>query len=249
MAEERRATGEVWRVKRWKEMQQYPNRSRTQGPPPWIKLYRRLLDDPDFRALSVVARDLLRDLWLLAAESGGEIPADPTRIAWRLRVDTSLLTAALQELLTAGFIEGSDELLRTCQQPTTNTVAQSREEETRQEEKEAARARGARLSPTALGDFEKLMAVIPEAYGPAVAGFLRAAKSPAAVRASIESYMSGLHGSYSPEIVGRALADMLSNAEPFKSRTLDVFCGDLKRRLSNGESGAPTLADQIRALP
>ena len=241
---ERRATGEVWRIRQWEKFQHYTGkRTAKGGPPPWIKHYRSLLDDLEFRALTPAARDLLRDLWLIAAERNGEVPADPERIAWRLRVASNVLAPLLRELLTTGHIEGSDAMLAACYQDASNTALQSREEKKREEEKGEARA-GAR-DVTATSEYERLMRRIPAAYSPAVAGALRQAKDPAAVYASIEALMSGLHGSYSPEIVGRALTDWQASGEPFKARTLDVFCGDLKRRLAGGASDALSDAERM----
>lgn len=106
-------------------------------------------------------------------------------------------------------------------------------------------AGGARASappppPAARALAQDIYDAIPEAYHPAVDGALRQAKDPAAVAASIRALNSGLHGKYSWDIVGRALADWLASGEPFKARTLDVFCNDLRRR-----SEGSTVSDDV----
>ena len=71
------------RIRNWKKFQHFKDRR-----PPWIKLYRDLLDDPDFHALDDAASKTLILLWLLASEDKtqeGLLP-DIRTISFRLRL-------------------------------------------------------------------------------------------------------------------------------------------------------------------
>lgn len=70
------------RIKDWKRFQHFKDRR-----PPWIKLYRDLLEDPDWFALDGEASKVLVMLWLIASEDPdrhGELP-DIRKLAFRLR--------------------------------------------------------------------------------------------------------------------------------------------------------------------
>jgi hypothetical protein len=124
------------RIKNWPEFQHYQKRS-----PIWIKLYRRLLDDPKFHELSGDAVKVLIQLWLLASEDPkleGNLPAIDV-IAFRLRVASKLLASCIREL-NHWIIFDASELLASCYQ-----VASSEKEKEKEKEKETygkdARAR------------------------------------------------------------------------------------------------------------
>lgn len=71
------------RIKHWRKFQHFKDRR-----PPWIKLYRDLLDDRDWHLLEPAAAKFLVNLWLLASEDEtqqGGLP-DLADIAFRLRL-------------------------------------------------------------------------------------------------------------------------------------------------------------------
>jgi hypothetical protein len=68
------------RVKNWKKFQHFKDRR-----PPWIKLYRDLLDDPDWHELSGDEAKALVMIWLVASENDGNLP-DNRKLAFRLRI-------------------------------------------------------------------------------------------------------------------------------------------------------------------
>lgn len=68
------------RVKNWKKFQHFKDRR-----PPWIKLYRDLLDDPDWHELSGDEAKALVMIWLVASENDGILP-DNRKLAFRLRL-------------------------------------------------------------------------------------------------------------------------------------------------------------------
>lgn len=83
------------RVKNWNEFQHFKDRT-----PPWIKLYRYLLDDPDWHELSDRDAKLLIMIWLVASEDKnkkGNLP-DLKKLAFRLRISPSELETVLGRL-------------------------------------------------------------------------------------------------------------------------------------------------------
>lgn len=87
-------------VKGWSEFQHYKHRK-----PPWIRLYRRLLDDIEWHRLPVASRALAPMLWLLASETqNGVIDGDSEAIAFRLRYASKDFEEALKPLISGGWI-------------------------------------------------------------------------------------------------------------------------------------------------
>lgn len=83
------------KIKNWSKFQHFKDRR-----PPWVKLYRDLLDDPDWHELDAEAAKILVSLWLLASEDEtqeGTLP-DAKRIAFRLRLPVAKVNQALTKL-------------------------------------------------------------------------------------------------------------------------------------------------------
>jgi hypothetical protein len=83
------------RIKNWSQFQHFKDRT-----PPWIKLYRWLLDDPDWNELDGKTAKILVMLWLLASEDkdkNGNLPCE-RKIAFRLRMTERELCKELQKL-------------------------------------------------------------------------------------------------------------------------------------------------------
>ena len=72
--------------------------------PPWIKVYRDLLDNIDWFRLSPMAGKSLINLWLLGSESFGNLPQD-SEIAFRLRLNLQELDSVIKELIKFKFVE------------------------------------------------------------------------------------------------------------------------------------------------
>jgi len=70
----------TYKIKSWHQFQHFKDRK-----PPWIKLYRDLLDDVDWHDLDPKAAKHLVMIWLVASEYDGELP-DMKTLAFRLRV-------------------------------------------------------------------------------------------------------------------------------------------------------------------
>jgi signal transduction histidine kinase len=135
-------------IKGYDKFQHYKNRK-----PPWIKLYRDLLDNMEWRSLSDPAARLLVDLWLLASESNeyGVVEMSSNKLAWRLRLASNLLAsveASLKELQQAGFITIASNVLATCYQhaiPETETETETETEREKETECQQARELADRL--------------------------------------------------------------------------------------------------------
>lgn len=83
------------KIKDWDNFQHFKDRT-----PPWIKLYRGVLDDPDWHALDGKTAKVLVMLWLLASEDKkmeGCLP-DIRTISFRLRIPESDIKEAIVKL-------------------------------------------------------------------------------------------------------------------------------------------------------
>jgi hypothetical protein len=102
-------------VKNWTHFQHYKHRR-----PPWIRLYRDLLDDVTYRRLPLASRALAPDIWLLASEfDGGIVMLSDEEIAYRLRITEKELLSGLSPLLASGFMsryQDASDVLAECKQ-------------------------------------------------------------------------------------------------------------------------------------
>lgn len=80
------------RIKNWAKFQHFKDRR-----PPWIKLYRDLLDDIDWHELDDKSAKVLVMLWLIASEDDGALP-DMKKLAFRLRMKESDVSACCSKL-------------------------------------------------------------------------------------------------------------------------------------------------------
>lgn len=115
-------------VRNWGRFQHYSGRR-----PPWIKLYRELLDNYEFMGLSLASKAIAPLLWLLASESDdGSFDGEIERLAFRLRIDSKTLSGSINELIDKGFIDGASVVLAGCQQVATpETERETEKRETR----------------------------------------------------------------------------------------------------------------------
>ena len=80
------------KIKNWSKFQHFKDRK-----PPWVKLYRDLLDDLDWHELDPKAAKVLVMLWLIASEDDGHIP--PTKqLAFRLRMSEKDIEVCISKL-------------------------------------------------------------------------------------------------------------------------------------------------------
>lgn len=116
------------RIRNWSKHQHFKDRT-----PPWIKLYREILDDPDWHDLSGDDAKILVGLWLVASEDEtrtGALP-DPRKLAFRLRISEDELNQRLTRLSL--WLDRDDiEAISTCHQsdaPETETETEGETEE------------------------------------------------------------------------------------------------------------------------
>jgi hypothetical protein len=93
--------------KNWTAFQHYKHRR-----PPWIRLYRVLLDDFAFQSLPIASRAIAPALWLIASEyDAGRIPFDMPMLAFKLRLSQQDVANALNPLIDNGFFIIEDVVL------------------------------------------------------------------------------------------------------------------------------------------
>jgi hypothetical protein len=80
------------RIKGWTQFQHFKDRK-----PPWIKLYRDLLDDVEWHELDPKAAKALVMLWLIASENDGDLP-DYKNLAFRLRTSVTEVKSLISKL-------------------------------------------------------------------------------------------------------------------------------------------------------
>jgi hypothetical protein len=83
------------KIKQWEKFQHFKDRR-----PPWIKLYKDLLDDPDWHELDSQSAKILVMLWLVASEDEsmtGQLPC-LRKLAFRFRISESDLNLNIQRL-------------------------------------------------------------------------------------------------------------------------------------------------------
>jgi hypothetical protein len=113
------------RIRNWERFQHYKNRR-----PPWIKLYRGLLDDPDFHELSGDACKILVMCWLIASEDdelAGNLPSIRT-LAFRMRLRKERLLKYLNELSSWIEVDDSNSLAGCAQHDTPETETEGETE-------------------------------------------------------------------------------------------------------------------------
>ena len=86
------------KIRNWDKWQSY---RKDRGQPPWIKIHREVMRNPEWVALTDGQRGQLVSLWLLAADRNGEIPDCPTLIKRLCYMDSE---PDLQLFVTKEFI-------------------------------------------------------------------------------------------------------------------------------------------------
>ena len=122
----------TFKIKDWTKFQHYKNRR-----PPWIRLYRDILEDPDFYEMSGDDFKILAMLWLIASEDPnleGELPASK-KLAFRLRISEAKLSQALLRL-NHWIINDASNALAGCLQVATPDQTRSESDQSTDQIKE-----------------------------------------------------------------------------------------------------------------
>ena len=125
------------RIKNWKQFQHYTRRN-----PPWIRLYRTLLDDREWFALDGDAGKMLIMCWLVASDDDGNLPS-AADLAFRFRMTEKQVNAALSKL--SHWLEhDASTTLADCSHDA--TPEQSRAEQSRAEQRQIQSRESAALT-------------------------------------------------------------------------------------------------------
>ena len=121
------------RIKNWSKFQHFKDRR-----PPWVKLYRDILDDIEWHELDPLAAKVLVMLWLIASEDEGRIP-DSKTLAFRLRISEVKTKEIIIKL--SHWLEHNDiELISSGYQvdlPETETETETEREKEKETKKKA----------------------------------------------------------------------------------------------------------------
>jgi len=96
-----------YRIKNWELFQHYKDRY-----PPWIKLYRSILDDKEWHKIDALSAKVLIMLWLIASEYNGCLP-DIESLSFRLRLSKLDIERCISEL-NHWIVEIDSEMLSKC---------------------------------------------------------------------------------------------------------------------------------------
>lgn len=80
------------KIKNWSKFQHFKDRK-----PPWVKLYRDVLDDLEWHELDPLASKVLVMCWLIASEDEGRLPNTKT-LAFRLRMTEKQTIESINKL-------------------------------------------------------------------------------------------------------------------------------------------------------
>ena len=115
----------VLKIRKWEIWQSY---RADRGQPPWIKVHRQVMRNPDWVSLTDAQRGQVVAIWLLAADQNGVIPASPALIKKLCYLDAE---PDLKLLMDKGFIEYDDTLAsswRQLDQPETEAETETETE-------------------------------------------------------------------------------------------------------------------------
>ena len=119
------------RIRKWEVWQSY---RRDRGQPPWIKVHREIMRNPDWVALNDCQRGQLVAIWLLAADRDGVIPASPELVQKLCYMHS---TPDLQVFIAHGFLEPDANVTPTRRQPDANVTPTRRQGDATEAETEA----------------------------------------------------------------------------------------------------------------
>jgi hypothetical protein len=114
------------KIRNWSKFQHFKDRK-----PPWVKLYRDVLDDMEWYELDPLASKVLVMCWLIASEYEGRLPNTKT-LAFRLRMTEKQTLDCLNKL--SHWLE-QDDIDLISDQYQTDSLETERETETKKETK------------------------------------------------------------------------------------------------------------------
>jgi hypothetical protein len=130
----------AYKIKDWSKFQHFKDRK-----PPWIKLYRDLLDDLEWHELDPLAAKALVAIWLIASENDGCLP-DTKKLAFRLRLSEKQ-TISIVSQLSHWLIQDDITMISDRYQDDSLEKEIETEIEKETEREREARPRATRLNP------------------------------------------------------------------------------------------------------
>jgi hypothetical protein len=134
-------------IKNWSKFQHFKDRK-----PPWVKLYRDLLDDIEWHELDPKAAKVLVMLWLIASEDDGHIPPIK-QLAFRLRMaekDTEVCVSKLNHWMI------QDDINTISEKYQSDSLETERETEKEERQKATVVATPTGVSDSVWQDFKTL---------------------------------------------------------------------------------------------
>jgi hypothetical protein len=136
-------------IRNWKKFQHFKDRK-----PPWVKLYRDILDDLDWHELDATASKVLIMCWLIASEDDGRLPPVKT-LAFRLRMSEKQTNDCLNKL--SHWLEQDDiSVISDRYQSDSLETETETETETKKEKKATSVAMPDGISQSVWEDFKTL---------------------------------------------------------------------------------------------
>ena len=119
-------------VTNWTRWQSY---RQDRGQPPWIKVHRTVLRNPEWTMLTDAQRGQLVQIWILAADKGGviEVPDSVNMLTFIRRVCCMESEPSLEVLESLGFISFDANVTPSRRQRDANVTPQRRVEKSREE--------------------------------------------------------------------------------------------------------------------
>ena len=141
-------------VKNWAKFQHFKDRR-----PPWVKLYRDILDDIEWHKLDGDSAKMLINVWLIASEYSGQLP-DIATLAFRLRITENQVKKSLSMLghwLISERYQDDIEVIQKISATDIEVPLREREETEREKETEVKKVSPPNgVSITVWQDFQKL---------------------------------------------------------------------------------------------
>ncbi|NBT69100.1 MAG: hypothetical protein EBT78_15210 [Betaproteobacteria bacterium] len=135
------------RIKNWNKFQHFKDRK-----PPWVKLYRDVLDDLEWYELDPLASKVLVMCWLIASEDDGNLPSTKN-LAFRLRMTEKQTNDCLNKL--SHWLERSD-INAISEQYQSDSLETETETETKKRQKATVVATPDGVSQSVWDDFKTL---------------------------------------------------------------------------------------------
>jgi hypothetical protein len=126
------------KIKNWNKFQHFKDRK-----PPWVKLYRDVLDDIEWYELDPLASKVLVMCWLIASEDDGKLPLAKT-LAFRLRMTEKQTIDCLNKL--SHWLE-QDDINKISSQYQTDSLETETETETKIKESKDSLSAGLPTCP------------------------------------------------------------------------------------------------------